>query len=140
MFEGFTAATIDTGEAMIRVRYAGSGPPLLLLHGHPQTHVMWHQVAPRLTQDFTVVVADLRGYGESSKPATTADHEPFSKRAMARDCVALMQRLGHERFAVVGHDRGGYVALRTALDHPAAVTRLVGLDGVPIGEAPPRGR
>src|SRR5918995_4886269 len=108
MFEGFTAATIDTGEAMIRVRYAGSGPPLLLLHGHPQTHVMWHQVAPRLTQDFTVVVADLRGYGESSKPATTADHEPYSKRAMARDQVAVMHRLGHQRVAVVGPHPGGF--------------------------------
>jgi haloacetate dehalogenase len=135
MFEGFTAATIDTGEAMIRVRYAGSGPPLLLLHGHPQTHVMWHQVAPRLTQDFTVVVADLRGYGESSKPATTADHEPYSKRAMARDQVAVMRELGFDRFSVAGHDRGGRVAYRLALDHPDRVAKLAVLDIVPTGEA-----
>src|SRR6476619_4517289 len=115
MFEGFELTTIDTGEARIRVRHGGSGPPLLLLHGNPQTHVMWHKIAPRLARDFTVVAADLRGYGESSKPPTTPDHEPYSKRAMARDCVALMRALGHERFAVVGHDRGSYVALRLAL-------------------------
>jgi haloacetate dehalogenase len=135
MFEGFTAATVDTGEATIRVRYAGSGPPLLLLHGHPQTHLMWHQVAPPLTQDFTVVVADLRGYGESSKPATTPDHEPYSKRAMARDQVAVMRELGFERFSVAGHDRGGRVAYRLALDHPDRVAKLAVLDIIPTGEA-----
>ena len=135
MFEGFTAATVDTGAATIRVRYAGSGPPLLLLHGHPQTHLMWHQVAPPLTQDFTVVVADLRGYGESSKPATTADHEPYSKRAMARDQVAVMRELGFDRFSVAGHDRGGRVAYRLALDHPDRVAKLAVLDIVPTGEA-----
>ncbi len=135
MFDGFTAATIDTGEARIRVRYAGSGPPLLLLHGHPQTHLMWHQVAPPLTQDFTVVVADLRGYGESSKPATTPDHEPYSKRAMARDQVAVMRELGFERFSVAGHDRGGRVAYRLALDHPDRVAKLAVLDIIPTGEA-----
>src|ERR671916_2071239 len=124
MFEGFPGATVDTGEATIRVRYAGSGPPLLLLHGHPQTHLMWHQVAPPLTQDFTVVVADLRGYGESSKPATTPDHEPYSKRAMARDQLAVMRSFGFERFCVAGHDRGGYCAYRLALDHPDRVERL----------------
>src|SRR4051794_12580284 len=135
MFEGFKLEMIDTGEAVIRVRHGGSGPPLLLLHGHPQTHAMWHKIAPRLARDFTVVAADLRGYGESSKPPTTPDHEPYSKRAMARDVVALMRALGHERFAVAGHDRGLYVAQRAALDHPNAVTALAALDGVPIGEA-----
>jgi haloacetate dehalogenase len=135
VFEGFTLDRIDVGECDLRVRYGGSGPAVLLLHGHPRTHATWHRVAPLLARTHSVVCPDLRGYGESSKPATTADHEPYSKRAMARDCVALMHRLGHQRFAVVGHDRGGYVALRTALDHPTAVTRLVVLDGVPIGEA-----
>jgi len=135
VFESFTLDRIDVGECELRVRHGGSGTPVLLLHGHPRTHATWHRVAPLLARTHSVVCPDLRGYGESSKPATTADHEPYSKRAMARDCAALMQRLGHERFAVVGHDRGGYVALRTALDHPTAVTRLVVLDGVPIGEA-----
>jgi haloacetate dehalogenase len=135
MFEGFTLERIDTGEAELRVRHGGSGPPVLLLHGHPRTHVTWHRVAPLLAGRHTVVCPDLRGYGQSSKPPTTPDHEPYSKRAMARDCVALMRALGHERFAVVGHDRGGYVATRLALDHPERVERLVVLDGVPIGEA-----
>src|SRR5947209_4702063 len=103
---------------MIRVRHGGSGPPLLLLHGHPQTHYMWHAVAPQLAQHFTIVAPDLRGYGESSKPATTPDHEPYSKRAMARDQVAIMRHLGFDRFSVAGHDRGGRVAYRLAIDHP----------------------
>src|SRR6266545_6920845 len=105
MFEGFELAMIDVGAVVIRVRQGGSGPPLLLLHGHPQTHVMWHKVAPLLARDFTVVATDLRGYGDSSKPPTTPDHEPYSKRAMARDQIALMGRLGFERFAIAGHDR-----------------------------------
>jgi haloacetate dehalogenase len=134
MFEGFTLARIDVPETTLRVRYGGSGPPLLLLHGHPQTHVMWHLVAPQLARDFTVVAMDLRGYGESSKPPTTTDHEPYSKRAMARDCVALMQQLGFDRFAVAGHDRGGRVAYRLALDRPECVTRLAVLDIIPTGE------
>src|SRR5687768_12954494 len=117
LFEGFTLAMIDTDEATIRVRYGGEGLPLLLLHGHPQTHMMWHKVAPRLAEHFTVVAADLRGYGDSSKPPTTPDHEPYSKRAMARDQVAVMQQLGFEQFYVVGHDRGGRCAYRMALDH-----------------------
>src|SRR5512133_3509527 len=100
MFVGFQAATIDTGEAAIRVWHGGSGPGLLLLHGHPQTHVMWHKVAPNLARDFTVVAPDLRGYGDSSKPPTTADHEPYSKRAMARDQVVVMSQLGFEQFFV----------------------------------------
>jgi haloacetate dehalogenase len=106
----------------------------LLLHGHPQTHAMWGKIAPRLARDFTVVAPDLRGYGRSSKPPTTPDHEPYSKRAMARDQIALMRRLGFERFNVCGHDRGGRVGYRLALDHPAAVTRLAVLDIIPTGD------
>ena len=135
MFEGFSLERVDVGEAVLRVRHGGSGPPVLLLHGHPRTHATWHAVAPVLARSHTVVCPDLRGYGESSKPPTDAGHAPYAKRAMAADCLALMATLGHERFAVAGHDRGAYVALRTALDHPAAVTALAVLDAVPIGEA-----
>jgi haloacetate dehalogenase len=135
MFEGFTLERVDVGEAVLRVRHGGSGPPMPLLHGHPRTHATWNRVAPLLARSHTVVCPDLRGYGESSKPPTTADHAPYAKRAMAADCLALMRALGHERFAVAGHDRGAYVALRTALDHPAAVSALAVLDAVPIGEA-----
>ena len=135
MFDGFALAMIDTGEATLRVRHGGSGPPALLLHGHPRTHATWHRVAPLLARDHAVVCPDLRGYGQSSKPPTTPDHAPYSKRAMARDMVALMRQLGHARFAVVGHDRGAYVASRLALDHPEAVSRLAVLEAVPIGEA-----
>jgi haloacetate dehalogenase len=135
MFEGFESLTIDTGEARIFVRYGGNGPPLLLLHGHPQTHVMWHRVAPELARDFTVVAPDLRGYGDSSKPPTTPNHEPYSKRAVARDHVAVMQYLGFEHFFVAGHDRGAYGAYRLALDHPQRVDRLAVLDIIPAGEA-----
>jgi len=134
MFDGFKLERIDTGEATIRVRHGGSGPPLLLLHGHPQTHVMWHLVAPRLAREFTVVAMDLRGYGESSKPATTEDHEPYSKRAMGRDCLAVMERLGFTRFDLAGHDRGGRVAYRLALDHPDRVRKLAILDILPTVE------
>src|SRR5215216_627384 len=135
MFEGFELSMIETDEATIRVRHSGSGPPLLLLHGHPQSHVMWHKVAPELARDFTVVATDLRGYGDSSKPPTTPDHEPYSKRAMARDQVAVMRQLGFERFFVAGHDRGGRVAYRLALDHPERVLKLATLDIIPTGEA-----
>ena len=135
MFEGFTLDRIDLGDVTVRVRHGGFGPPVLLLHGHPRTHTTWHRVAPLLAREFAVVCPDLRGYGESSKPADEPDHAQASKRAMARDAVSLMRALGHERFAVVGHDRGAYAALRTALDHPAAVTQLAILDAVPIGEA-----
>ena len=134
MFDGFTLGQIETGEATIRVRHGGHGPPLLLLHGYPQTHVMWHEIAPRLAREFSVVAMDLRGYGDSSKPPTTPDHEPYSKRAMARDAVAVMRQLGHERFDVAGHDRGGRVAYRLALDHPACVRRIATLDIIPTGE------
>ncbi|MEA2498909.1 MAG: haloacetate dehalogenase [Actinomycetota bacterium] len=135
MFEGFELSLVDVGDAVLRVRQGGSGPAVLLLHGHPRTHATWHRVAPLLAQEFTVVCPDLRGYGESTGPPTTSDHEPYSKRATSGDLVKLMSHLGHPRFAVVGHDRGGYVALRLALDHPELVTHLVVLDGVPIWEA-----
>lgn len=134
MFEGFEELTVDTGEASIHLRRGGNGPPLVLLHGHPQTHVMWHLVAPVLAQRFTVVAADLRGYGNSSKPPTTEDHEPYSKRAMARNQVAVMEELGFPSFSVAGHDRGGRVAYRMALDHPDRVERLAVLDIIPTGE------
>jgi haloacetate dehalogenase len=134
MFEGFSLHHIATPEATIRACIGGSGPPLLLLHGNPQTHVMWHAIAPRLAENFTVVAADLRGYGESSKPESAPDHEPYSKRAMARDQVAVMRHFGFERFAVVGHDRGGRVAYRMALDHPERVERLAVLDILPTLE------
>jgi haloacetate dehalogenase len=134
VFDGFELETIDTGEATIRVRHGGSGPPLLLLHGHPQTHFMWHAVAKGLAKEFTIVAPDLRGYGDSSKPPTTSDHEPYSKRAMARDEVAIMHHLGFQRFSVAGHDRGGRVAYRLALDHPDRIERLAVLDILPTGE------
>lgn len=134
MFNGFTLKMVDTGEATLRVRHGGSGPPVLLLHGHPQTHAMWHRVAPRLAEHFTVVCPDLRGYGGSSKPKATPDHEPYSKRAMARDMVALMRGLGFERFFLAGHDRGGRVAYRLALDHPERVDKLAVLDIIPTVE------
>ena len=135
MFEGFALERVAAGEAELRVRHGGSGPPVVLLHGHPRTHTTWHRVAPLLARTHSVVCPDLRGYGESSKPLTTDDHEPYSKRAMARDVVALMRALGHERFAIAGHDRGAYVAFRAAMDHPEAVERLAVLDAVPIVEA-----
>jgi haloacetate dehalogenase len=137
VFENFDETRVDVGGGVqLRVRGGGSGPPVVLLHGHPRTHTTWYQVAPLLVAaGHTVVCPDLRGYGQSSKPATTPDHSPYSKRAMARDVGTLMRRLGHERFAVVGHDRGSYVAARLALDAPQAVTHLTVLDSVPIGEA-----
>nr|WP_244396042.1 alpha/beta hydrolase [Beijerinckia indica] len=115
----------------IRTAVGGSGPPLLLLHGHPQTHLTWHKVAPRLAQRFTVVLPDLRGYGDSAKPEGGPGHANYSKRAMASDQVAVMRALGHERFAVVGHDRGARVVHRMALDFPQAVSKLVLLDIAP---------
>jgi haloacetate dehalogenase len=135
MFDGFALSHIDTGEATIRVRHGGNGPPLLLLHGHPQTHMMWHRIARQLAQRFTVVAPDLRGYGQSSKPPTTPDHEPYSKRAMARDQVEVMHRFGFEQFSVAGHDRGGRCGYRLALDHPHRVLKLAVLDIIPTGEA-----
>jgi haloacetate dehalogenase len=134
IFPGFELRHFDTAEARIRFRIGGDGPPLLLLHGHPQTHAMWHAVAPQLAAEKTVVCADLRGYGGSSGPRTTPDHEPYSKRAMARDMIELMEGLGFERFSVAGHDRGGRVAYRLALDQPRRVERLALLDIVPTAE------
>ncbi|ROM69747.1 alpha/beta hydrolase [Pseudomonas brassicacearum] len=135
MFEGFQLEMISLPEATLRVRYGGSGPPLLLLHGHPRTHTTWHKVAPLLARSFTVVCPDLRGFGRSSKPTNPHDYEAFSKRAKGRDCVALMQSLGFDKFYLAGHDRGSYAAFRTALDHPSRVLKLAILDGVPILEA-----
>ncbi|MGC4791656.1 alpha/beta fold hydrolase [Micromonospora sp. DT178] len=126
---------IDVGEVRLRVRHGGSGPPVVLLHGHPRTHATWHRVAPLLAREHTVICPDLRGYGGSSKPPSDPGHTAYAKRAMARDVVGLLDALGHDRAAVVGHDRGCYVAMRTALDHPERVSRLGVLDGVPIGEA-----
>ena len=133
MFEAFSDARIDVGDGVaIRTRVAGDGPPVLLLHGYPQTHACWHRVAPRLVAaGFTVVATDLRGYGDSSKPASTPDHATYAKRAMAADQVAVMRALGHARFAVAGHDRGGRVAHRMALDHAQAVARIAVLDIAP---------
>lgn len=133
-FDGFTLDQVDVGEATLRVRHGGTGPPVLLLHGHPRTHATWHKVAPLLADRFSVVCPDLRGYGKSSKPPTDADHSPYSKRAMAGDMVALMRALGHDAFAVAGHDRGSLVAFRTAMDHPAAVAALIPMDGLPVVE------
>lgn len=128
---GFELHDIDAGGIRIRAATGGSGPPLLLLHGHPQTHATWRDVAPRLAERFSVVAMDLRGYGDSAKPDGGEGHVNYSKRAMAGDAVAVMRTLGHERFAVVGHDRGGRVAHRMALDHPEAVTRLAVFDIAP---------
>ena len=131
MFEGFKRDTKRLGDIDIHYVTAGSGPPLLLLHGYPQSHVMWHKVAPRLAEDFTVVVSDLRGYGDSSKPATTEDHAPYSKRETANDQIRLMASFGFDDFMVAGHDRGGRVSHRMALDHPDKVKKLAVLDIAP---------
>ncbi len=123
---------IKTSGATIHTLRGGSGPPLLLLHGYPQTHVMWHKIAPRLAQRFTVVMTDLRGYGDSSKPPDGENHVNYSKRAMALDQVEVMRSLGFEKFAVVGHDRGARVTWRMAVEHPAVVTKAAVLDIVPL--------
>jgi haloacetate dehalogenase len=112
----------------VSVRHGGEGPPLLLLHGFPQTHAIWHRVAPQLAPHYSLVMPDLRGYGDSAKPPTDAAHAPYSKREMARDMVELMRSLGHDRYFLCGHDRGGRVAHRLAVDHPAAVAKLMVLD------------
>jgi len=128
-FDGFALERIDGGAgATLRVRHGGSGPPLVLLHGHPRTHATWHMVAARLAPHFTVVCPDLRGYGQSDKV------EPYTKRAMASDVVGAMRALGHERFGVVGHDRGAYVATRIGLEHAGAVERMVVLEAMPLLE------
>jgi haloacetate dehalogenase len=131
MMDDFTTAEIETGETTIFVRSCGSGRPVLLLHGFPQTHVMWRSVAAPLARDFTIICADLRGYGRSGCPVSTPDHAPYAKRSMARDLVTVMARLGFPRFSVAGHDRGGRVAYRMALDYPDRVERLAVLDVLP---------
>jgi haloacetate dehalogenase len=133
-FEGFSLRRIDVVEGQIRLRVGGAGPPLLLLHGNPQTHVIWHRVAPVLARQFTVVCPDLRGYGGSFKPGPTNDHAPYAKTAMARDMVSVMAALGHQQFRVAGHDRGGRVAHRMALDFPEKVQQLAVLDIIPTIE------
>ena len=134
IFEGFTLEERMVAGQRLRLRHGGEGPPLLLLHGNPQTHAMWHKVAPALARRFTVVCPDLRGYGFSGKPSPTEDHAPYAKRAMAADMLGLMRDLGHTRFRVVSHDRGARVAHRLALDAPGAVERLAVLDIVPTIE------
>src|ERR1700720_2941092 len=131
LFGGFKREQIKTTGATINVVHGGKGSPVLLLHGIPETHVLWRKVAPVLAQNFSLVIADLRGYGDSSKPAGGADHFGYSKRAMAQDQLEVMEHLGFRKFAVVGHDRGGRVAHRMALDHTDRVTKLVILDIVP---------
>jgi haloacetate dehalogenase len=132
LYPAFERLDVETDAGVtIHARVGGDGPPLLLLHGHPQTHAIWHKVAPALAQRFRLVIADLRGYGDSSKPRGDADHGNYSKRVMARDMLRLMQAQGHERFAVLAHDRGARVAHRLAADHPGAVTRLALLDIAP---------
>src|SRR5687767_8710923 len=131
MIDEFAIAEIRTGETTIFVRSHGSGPPILLLHGFPQTHLMWRSVAPLLARNFTVVCADLRGYGLSGCPFSTPDHAPYAKRTMTQDMVVVMERLGFPRFSVAGHDRGGRVAYRMALDHPGRIDRLAVLDVLP---------
>jgi haloacetate dehalogenase len=129
---GFSLHDVDVADGVrIRAAVGGAGPPLLLLHGHPQTHITWRKVAPRLAERFTVIASDLRGYGDSSKPEGGADHIGYSKRAMAADQVAMMRAFGHERFGLVGHDRGGRVAHRLALDHPETVSRIAVFDIAP---------
>ena len=127
-FPGFTTQRVGMPQTDICCVIGGDGPPVLLLHGYPQTHVMWHRVAPALARKYTVVCADLRGYGDSGKPASDDTHAAYSKRAMAQDMVDLMRGLGHPRFRLVGHDRGGRVAHRLCLDHPDAVSQLALLD------------
>jgi haloacetate dehalogenase len=134
LFPGFAAHRIKTDGAEIFLRTAGSGPPLLLLHDYPMTHVCWHRIAGALARHCTLVLPDLRGYGASSAPEGDGEHTAYSKRTMARDCLAVMRALGHERFIAAGHDRGGRVAYRLALDHPEAVSALIPIDILPTAE------
>jgi haloacetate dehalogenase len=134
MFDAFETAEVQTDETTIFLRRFGTGPAILLLHGFPQTHLMWRDIAPRLASRHTVVCADLRGYGRSSCPPSADDHSPYGKRAMAKDMLAVMDQLGFPQFSVAGHDRGGRVAYRLALDHPERVSRLAVLDVLPVAE------
>ncbi|MDH5749637.1 MAG: alpha/beta hydrolase [Rhodospirillales bacterium] len=133
-FEGFTLETVSVAGGKIRLRHGGSGPPLLLLHGNPQTHAIWHAVGPALAKRFSVICPDLRGYGQTFKPAVTDSHAPYAKREMARDMIQVMEHFGHVQFFVGGHDRGARVAHRMALDHPDRVLKLALLDTVPTLE------
>jgi haloacetate dehalogenase len=133
-FDRFTLEQVAVRDGTLRLRCGGSGPPLLLLHGNPQTHAMWHKVAPVLARKYSVVCPDLRGYGGSFKPPRTEDHAPYAKVAMARDMVELMEKLGHTRFKVASHDRGSRVAHRLAIDHPERVEKLAVMDIVPTIE------
>jgi haloacetate dehalogenase len=135
MFSGFEASVVDVGETTIFIRRKGRGRPLLLLHGFPQTHLMWHRVAPALAEEFTVVCADHRGYGSSGKPPSRPDHGPYSKSVMALDMVRTMGAQGFSRFSVAGHDRGARVGYRMALDHSDRIERLALLDVIPTSEA-----
>src|SRR3954453_6512483 len=134
VFDGFHLDHVDVGEVTLRVRYAGAGAPVVLLHGHPRTHTTWHAVAPRLVEHHFVVAPDLRGYGRSTLPPDAREHAQSCKRAMARDVVQLMSHLGHHQFAVAGHDRGSLVAFRAAMDHPEVVSHLIVMDGMPVIE------
>ena len=131
MFEGFERRKVETSGAAINLVVGGSGPALLLLHGYPQTHTMWHKVAPRLSEDFTVVAADLRGYGDSDKPAGDSEHINYSKRAMARDQAEAMENLGFDTFFLAGHDRGARVSHRLTKDYPERIRKLATLDIIP---------
>ncbi|RTL48381.1 MAG: alpha/beta hydrolase [Bradyrhizobiaceae bacterium] len=134
LFPGFASEWIGTSNGRIFARVGGKGPPLLLLHGFTQTNVMWHRVAPKLAQKFTLVIADLPGYGWSDIPKSDDVHTPYTKRAMAKTIIEAMEKLGHVRFALAGHDRGGRVAYRLALDHPGRLSRLATLDILPTYE------
>jgi haloacetate dehalogenase len=131
LFPGYESHFVETGAGKLFVRIGGNGSPLLLLHGYPQTNVMWHRLAPALAAKHSLIIPDLPGYGQSDAPESSADHSPYTKRAMAKVMVELMEKLGHKRFALAGHDRGGRVSYRLALDHPGCVTRLCTLDIVP---------
>ncbi|MBB5577983.1 MULTISPECIES: alpha/beta fold hydrolase [Rhizobium] len=134
MFDGMALDYIDVGPGLLRVRHGGHGPPLLLLHGHPRTHMTWGYVAGLLSSHFTIVCPDLRGFGKSFQPIDSEDSRHSSKRAKALDCVEQMQALGHRTFAVAGHDRGSYVAFRLAMEHPETVTKVGVIDSIPILE------
>lgn len=132
MLTGFIDLKIEVEEKVtIHLKYGGKGHPLLLLHGYPQTHLMWHKLAPLLAKDFTVIMPDLRGYGDSSKPESDTQHTPYSKRAMARDQMVLMEKLGYDAFTVIAHDRGARVAHRLARDFPNQVKKLILFDMLP---------
>ena len=135
MFDGFETRLVNLESTTIFAKIGGSGPPLLLLHGFPETHLMWRDIAPALSEQFSVVCADLRGYGQSGTPPSEPDHRPYTKRVMADDMVGLMKLLGHDRFMVAGHDRGGRVAYRMALDHPAIIQKLAVLDVISTADA-----